>query len=154
MFLKNINIDVFDDVLQNAKHRANDVNRPPLLSKERSPSKLVASLFHWGCCFKDGLGGNYWCIAIQLLAKRAHSHTSTMHCSALADPCTMNTTLHMPSYLTIIFHDFHQNNTKRLFAWGGLKRYLAKFCLNMQVLTRCFPTLICGKGFFAPFSKE
>ena len=35
MFLKkNINVDVFDDVLQNAKHRANDasndVNRPPL----------------------------------------------------------------------------------------------------------------------------
>ena len=34
MFLKNIDVDVFDDVLQNAKHRAhdasNDVNRPPL----------------------------------------------------------------------------------------------------------------------------
>ena len=29
-FWKNINVDVFDDVLQNAKHRANDVNRPPL----------------------------------------------------------------------------------------------------------------------------
>ena len=33
MFLKNIDIDVFDDVLQNAKHRANDAssdaNRPP-----------------------------------------------------------------------------------------------------------------------------
>ena len=31
---KNIDIDVFDDVLQNTKHRANDasndVNRPPL----------------------------------------------------------------------------------------------------------------------------
>ena len=26
---KNIDIDVFDDVFQNAKHRANDVNRPP-----------------------------------------------------------------------------------------------------------------------------
>ena len=32
MFLKkNIDVDVFDDVLQNAKHRANDVDRPPLL---------------------------------------------------------------------------------------------------------------------------
>ena len=35
MFLKkNIDVDVFDDVLQNTKHRANDafndVNRPPL----------------------------------------------------------------------------------------------------------------------------
>ena len=34
MFLNNIDVDVFDDVLQNAKHRAydasNDVNRPPL----------------------------------------------------------------------------------------------------------------------------
>ena len=33
-FEKNIDVDVFDDVLQNAKHRANDasndVNRPPL----------------------------------------------------------------------------------------------------------------------------
>ena len=29
-FQKNIDVDVFDDVLQNAKHRANDVNRPPL----------------------------------------------------------------------------------------------------------------------------
>ena len=33
-FFKNIDVDVFDDVLQNAKHRANDasndVNRPPL----------------------------------------------------------------------------------------------------------------------------
>ena len=33
-FWKNIDVDVFDDVLQNAKHRANDasndVNRPPL----------------------------------------------------------------------------------------------------------------------------
>ena len=32
---KNIDVDVFDDVLQNTKHRANnasnDVNRPPLL---------------------------------------------------------------------------------------------------------------------------
>ena len=36
MFLKNINVDVFDDVLQNAKLRANDasndVNRPPLFA--------------------------------------------------------------------------------------------------------------------------
>ena len=34
MFWKNINVDVFDDVLKNAKHRgydaSNDVNRPPL----------------------------------------------------------------------------------------------------------------------------
>ena len=34
-FWKNIDVDVFDDVLQNAKHRAydasNDVNHPPLL---------------------------------------------------------------------------------------------------------------------------
>ena len=33
-FFKNIDVDVFDDVLQNTKHRAydasNDVNRPPL----------------------------------------------------------------------------------------------------------------------------
>ena len=33
-FWKNIDVDVFEDVLQNAKHRAydasNDVNRPPL----------------------------------------------------------------------------------------------------------------------------
>ena len=33
VFEKNIDVDVFDDVLQNAKHRANDasndVNRPP-----------------------------------------------------------------------------------------------------------------------------
>ena len=27
---KNIDIDVFDDVLKNTKHRGNDVNRPPL----------------------------------------------------------------------------------------------------------------------------
>ena len=36
VFEKNIDVDVFDDVLQNAKHRANDacndVNRPPLVS--------------------------------------------------------------------------------------------------------------------------
>ena len=35
-FEKNIDVDVFDDVFQNAKHRANDasndVNRPPLLA--------------------------------------------------------------------------------------------------------------------------
>ena len=35
VFEKNIDVDVFDDVLQNAKHWANDasndVNRPPLL---------------------------------------------------------------------------------------------------------------------------
>ena len=34
VFEKNIDVDVFDDVLENAKHRANDasndVNRPPL----------------------------------------------------------------------------------------------------------------------------
>ena len=34
VFEKNIDVDIFDDVLQNAKHRANDasndVNRPPL----------------------------------------------------------------------------------------------------------------------------
>ena len=34
VFEKNIDVDVFDNVLQNAKHRANDafndVNRPPL----------------------------------------------------------------------------------------------------------------------------
>ena len=29
-FWKNTNVNVFDDVLQNAKHRANNVNRPPL----------------------------------------------------------------------------------------------------------------------------
>ena len=29
-FWKNIDVNVFDDVLQNAKHRGNDVNRPPL----------------------------------------------------------------------------------------------------------------------------
>ena len=36
-FRKNIDVDVFDDVLQNAKHRAydasNDVNRPPLATQ-------------------------------------------------------------------------------------------------------------------------
>ena len=36
--LKNIDVDVFDDVLQNAKHWANDasndVNRPPLVSSD------------------------------------------------------------------------------------------------------------------------
>ena len=36
MFLKNININVFGDVLKNAKHQAhnesNDANRPPLLT--------------------------------------------------------------------------------------------------------------------------
>ena len=35
---KNIDVNVFDDVLQNAKHRANDasndVNRPPLLESD------------------------------------------------------------------------------------------------------------------------
>ena len=30
VFEKNIDIDVFDDVLKNTKHRGNDVNRPPL----------------------------------------------------------------------------------------------------------------------------
>ena len=44
MFLKNINVDVFDDVLQNANHRANDasndVNRPPL-----DPSHPTTALF-------------------------------------------------------------------------------------------------------------
>ena len=38
-FWKNINVDVFDDVLQNTKHRANDasndVNRPPLICNAR-----------------------------------------------------------------------------------------------------------------------
>ena len=38
VFEKNIDVDVFDDVLQNAKHRANDasndVNRPPLLERD------------------------------------------------------------------------------------------------------------------------
>ena len=29
-FEKYIDVDVFDDVFQNPKHRANDVNRPPL----------------------------------------------------------------------------------------------------------------------------
>ena len=30
VFEKNIDVNVFDGVLQNAKHWANDVNRPPL----------------------------------------------------------------------------------------------------------------------------
>ena len=38
-FWKNIDVDVFDDVLQNAKHRAydasNDVNRPPLSGRQK-----------------------------------------------------------------------------------------------------------------------
>ena len=38
VFEKNIDVDVFDDVLQNAKHRANDasndVNRPPLVERD------------------------------------------------------------------------------------------------------------------------
>ena len=36
MFLKNIDVHVFDDVLQNAKHRANDVKRPP-----QNPNRVV-----------------------------------------------------------------------------------------------------------------
>ena len=36
---KNFDVDVFDDVLQNAKHRAydasNDVNRPPLMLRAK-----------------------------------------------------------------------------------------------------------------------
>ena len=43
VFEKNIDVDVFDDVLQNAKHRANDasndVNRPPLLLPGERPWK-------------------------------------------------------------------------------------------------------------------
>ena len=39
VFEKNIDVDVFDDVLQNAKHRANDasndVNRPPLAPNDQ-----------------------------------------------------------------------------------------------------------------------
>ena len=41
MFLKNIDVNVFDDVLKNAKHRANDAsndaNRPPLPPAGVSP---------------------------------------------------------------------------------------------------------------------
>ena len=44
-FWKNIDVDVFDDVLQNAKHRAydasNDVNRPPL--------RLAPTQQSWSC---------------------------------------------------------------------------------------------------------
>ena len=54
-FLKNINVDVFDNVLENTKHRANDasndVNRPPLVPygagphcEEREEGKDVPSL--------------------------------------------------------------------------------------------------------------
>ena len=42
VFEKNIDINVFDDVLHNAKHRANDasndVNRPPLAAEARHAS--------------------------------------------------------------------------------------------------------------------
>ena len=45
-FWKNIDVDVFDDVLQNSKHRANDasndVNRPPLL---KGPLDFWLSIF-------------------------------------------------------------------------------------------------------------
>ena len=52
MFLKNINVDVFDDVLQNAKHRANDassdVNRPPLtLTRLECAGKQSRTRFSW-----------------------------------------------------------------------------------------------------------
>ena len=44
VFEKNIDVDVFDDVLQNAKHRANDasndVNRPPLDAARSSAIKF------------------------------------------------------------------------------------------------------------------
>ena len=71
VFEKNIDVDVFDDVLQDAKHRANDVNRPPLAhtpwagptyrpehSKgakdqvkrpEGPPARLLSLLFHTSC---------------------------------------------------------------------------------------------------------
>ena len=43
VFEKNIDVDVFDDVLQNTKHRAydasNDVNRPPLRSRGKDDDK-------------------------------------------------------------------------------------------------------------------
>ena len=46
-FWKNIDVDVFDDVLQKAKHRANDasndVNRPPLLQSPESLYLLQCS---------------------------------------------------------------------------------------------------------------
>ena len=47
VFEKNIDVDVFDDVLQNAKHRANDasndVNRPPLSGLQ---SQSLSQLLH------------------------------------------------------------------------------------------------------------
>ena len=52
-FWKNINVDVFDDVLQNSKHRANDasndVNRPPLGGRGGSTeiSNSVNIIFGW-----------------------------------------------------------------------------------------------------------
>ena len=47
-FWKNINVDVFDDVLKNAKHRANnasnDVNRPPLARGDVPKKKHTISI--------------------------------------------------------------------------------------------------------------
>ena len=44
VFEKNIDVDVFDDVLQNAKHHANDasndVDRPPLPSSEQKGADM------------------------------------------------------------------------------------------------------------------
>ena len=48
---KNIDIDVFDDVLQNTKHRANDasndVNRPPLPLPAPCKHPLLANILLW-----------------------------------------------------------------------------------------------------------
>ena len=66
-FEKNIDLDVFDDVWKNPKHRAhdasNDVNRPPLLtgitdSRDASASKkrfCVWRLCYWGLNFDDSV---------------------------------------------------------------------------------------------------
>ena len=47
-FEKNIDVDVFDDVLQNPKHRANDasndVNRPPLRRARRNRRLVLCKL--------------------------------------------------------------------------------------------------------------
>ena len=42
-----------------------------------SPNLLLLHSFHWGCCFKNGLEGIYWWIAIQLPVQRAQWSTCT-----------------------------------------------------------------------------
>ena len=100
-FWKNIDVDVFDDVLQNAKHRANDasndVNRPPLYIWGMTNTKLarmqncnISSGFKW-FFFAFRAAWSVWNVITRMIIT-GRSHLSSLWSQKgwmEADPCRL-----------------------------------------------------------------